>query len=92
LADKDLFPKELWSTLEGEEGEDVRKSINRAIQKKSLTLGSMNDPKEKSKAALDKIFAAAGDGDDIEDAEEEVEDDGGEKLLWCRCVHLLILE
>ncbi|RDL31385.1 uncharacterized protein BP5553_09594 [Venustampulla echinocandica] len=72
---KELFPKELWSTLDGAEGEEVRTSINRAMQKKALILGSMKDPSEKTKAVLEKIFSVAGDGDDIEEAEDEVEDE-----------------
>ncbi|KAF4627469.1 hypothetical protein G7Y89_g10683 [Cudoniella acicularis] len=74
---KELFPKELWSTLEGDEGEDVRKHINRAMQKKALILGSMKDKdaSEKTKAVLEKILSVAGDGDDAEEGEEDAEDE-----------------
>ena len=74
MVDKELFPKELWPTLEGEEGDKVRKSINDAMQKKAAMLGIKVD-KNKTQN-LETILAAMGE-DDEEDAEEENPEDEG---------------
>ncbi|KAE8443554.1 hypothetical protein EG329_001716 [Mollisiaceae sp. DMI_Dod_QoI] len=74
--DKSLFPKELWSTLEGEEGEEVRNHINRSIQRKAAFLSGTNgkDASEKVKLVLEKIHNVTGD-DDNEELDEEMQDE-----------------
>jgi hypothetical protein len=74
--DKELFPKELWSTLEGEDGEEARKHINRAAERKSLILSGMQiDPSAKTRVMLEKITSVVGeDGEEMED--EAVVEDG----------------
>jgi len=78
IADKELFPKELWDTLDGTEGKKTKQHINRIDQKKAALL-SGNDPSAKAKALLQKIHEIAGDDDadeaDPEVAEEEEVDD-----------------
>ncbi|KAL3420066.1 hypothetical protein PVAG01_08565 [Phlyctema vagabunda] len=72
---KELFPKELWSTLEGEEGDEVRAHINRAAKKKALILSGATDAESADKASklLEKIQKATENEDeDAEGAEEEV--------------------
>ncbi|KAG9233692.1 DNA-directed RNA polymerase III, subunit Rpc31 [Amylocarpus encephaloides] len=71
---KELFPRELWSTLEGKDGEDVRKSINKAMHKRARHLASDADPKAKEQALMDKILAITGE-DENEEAEEEDKED-----------------
>lgn len=68
--DKNLFPEELWPALEGEEGDEVRKNINRSMQKKALMLGGAKDPNEKSNK-LNKILNATGEDEDAEDEDDE---------------------
>ncbi|KUJ14509.1 uncharacterized protein LY89DRAFT_621013 [Mollisia scopiformis] len=54
---KTLFPEELWSTLEGEEGQEVRNHLNRAMERKEAMLASM-------KAAENGAGSGAGNGAD----------------------------
>ncbi|RDW77235.1 hypothetical protein BP6252_05288 [Coleophoma cylindrospora] len=76
---KEFFPKELWDTLEGEEGDDVKAHINRIAKKKALMLSGQRtdlDPSEKAKALLEKIQNVAEEGDeDAEPGEEEAEEE-----------------
>lgn len=75
---KDLFPKELWSVLEGDAGENVRKHVNRIAEKKALMLSSTNrNSEEKTRIMLEKIRNATGAGD--EDAEMEEEEEPAEE-------------
>ncbi|KAI1005688.1 hypothetical protein K3495_g2528 [Podosphaera aphanis] len=71
----EMFPKELWATLEGEDGTAKRK---RTTEKKTLILGSM-DPNEgdRAKAMLEKLQSLNEDADDAmqEPGEDEDEDD-----------------
>ena len=73
-----LFPKELWSTLEGKEGDDVKKNINRAMEKKARMLGlGDKDADVRTRAMLEKIHTLGGD-DDAEEQDEEVNDEEGQ--------------
>jgi len=75
--DKALFPEELWPALEGEEGEGVRRHINRAVEKKAAMLEAVKEtkPSDKTEVLLEKIKNATGGGEDgegdVEDAEED---------------------
>ena len=78
--DKSLFPKELWSVLEGESGEEVRKHINRSAVKKAAFMGTATkDSAEKTRIILEKIKDVGLEDDaemaeDDEPVEEEPED------------------
>ncbi|CZR65643.1 related to RPC31 DNA-directed RNA polymerase III, 31 KD subunit [Phialocephala subalpina] len=73
--DKSLFPEELWSTLEGTEGQEVRNHINRAMQRKAALLnGKDKDTSLKTRSVLEKIHNAIGD-DDNEELDEENKDE-----------------
>lgn len=70
--DKSMFPKELWGTLEGEEGEEVKQHLGRIIKKKAE---SVRDPKsktseERAKLLLEKIKTAAPEEDGEAEGEE----------------------
>lgn len=77
-----MFPRELWSTLEGDEGEEVRKDINRAIKKKHDRMSDMKaaaavpeagkTKEERQKLMLELVEKIAKDAE----AEEEVEAEG----------------
>ncbi|PBP26218.1 DNA-directed RNA polymerase 3 subunit [Diplocarpon rosae] len=69
--DESLFPKELWQTLQGNEGDEVKKHLDRIAQKKAGL--HSRDPNEKTQRMLDKIANATEGADDEEDAEEEEE-------------------
>ncbi len=73
---KELFPEELWSTLEGEEGNELRKHINGSMQKKAALLRALNnqDPNYKTQALLQKIHSLTGD-EDGDEADEEIMDE-----------------
>ncbi|KAG4439070.1 hypothetical protein IFR05_005461 [Cadophora sp. M221] len=84
--DKSLFPEELWDTLDGKAGAEVKKHINRSMAKKAQMLSGVGDSKDKTKLMLEKINDAV-DGVDDEDDDEEDEaaadsefedDDGGD--------------
>ncbi|KAH8802760.1 DNA-directed RNA polymerase III, subunit Rpc31 [Xylogone sp. PMI_703] len=82
---KELFPKELWSTLEGEEGDEVRAHVNRIAKKKAALILDMKsqaaapqDSSQRTKTLLEKIKDLGEDEDATEDAEaleEEEEED-----------------
>jgi hypothetical protein len=82
MLDKELFPKELWPTLEGEEGEKVRKSINGAMQKKAAMMGIKVD---KTKA-LEEILATIGD-----DVEEDLENEDPNEEGGISCLYILLV-
>jgi DNA-directed RNA polymerase III subunit RPC7 len=77
---KSLFPEELWSTLDGESGEEVKKHINRVTEKRSLMMAGGKGAADKERVILEKINAATGGGEDgdvdedDEPAEEEEQD------------------
>ncbi|TAQ85346.1 hypothetical protein B7494_g6335 [Chlorociboria aeruginascens] len=74
---KELFPEELWSTLEGKSGEKVLKDIQKAAKKKEALFAN-TDTKEAQEKILsdkiDKIKEAAVAGEDGEDEDEEDEE------------------
>lgn len=78
---KELFPQELWSTLEGEEGEDVKRAINKAIGKKARgidTLTNVNSKKlseEEMRERLTLLQTQIEADENEEKIEEEVEVD-----------------
>jgi DNA-directed RNA polymerase III subunit RPC7 len=81
--DKKMFPKELWGTLEGKEGEQVKQHIGRIMKKKAeMISGSKSKSSaEREKVLLEKIKTATeeeGEGEaeegDEEAAAEEEED------------------
>lgn len=79
-TDKELFPKELWSALEGDAGEEVKKHIDRANEKKAAFMTAMAKKpadKDKSKIILEKLHSLSADLEDGEDAEEEQEQEAG---------------
>lgn len=92
--DKNMFPKELWSTLEGKQGEQVKQHIGRIMKKKAEIVGEPNSKtsEERAKVLLEKIKTAtdeegegegeAEEGDEEAAAEEEedydYEDDEGD--------------
>jgi DNA-directed RNA polymerase III subunit RPC7 len=77
--DKSLFPEELWSTLEGEEGKAVRNTINKGIKKsvnilkasakEKVTLN--NFEKIKDVFEIDEAGVEGELEEDEEDAQEE---------------------
>lgn len=80
--DKNLFPKELWSTLEGEEGRAVRNTVNKGMKRKADILNASTQEKgglnkfEKIKDVFETDDAGA-EGEreeDEEDGQEEEED------------------
>lgn len=71
--DKSLFPEELWSTLEGTEGQEVRNHINRAMARKAALLDG-KDTSLKTRLVLEKIHNVTGD-DDNEELDEEGKDE-----------------
>jgi hypothetical protein len=81
MSDKELFPKELWQTLEGEEGEKVRKSINGAMRRKAAMMGIKVD---KTKALEDILAEIGEDVEEEVDNEEEPNEEG--RIL---CLHSL---
>ncbi len=85
-----MFPKELWSTLEGEESEEVRNHINRSIQRKAAFLSGTNgkDASEKVKLVLEKIHNVTGD-DDNEELDEEMQDEG--KISYAESFNIKLL-
>jgi DNA-directed RNA polymerase III subunit RPC7 len=78
LTDKEFFPPELWSTLEGDEGDAVRKTLaNGAAKRKALMLTSNLTPaerEERRKAVLEKL-KTVGEDDEVEAAEDVVEEE-----------------
>jgi DNA-directed RNA polymerase III subunit RPC7 len=80
--DKSLFPPELWSTLEGQEGEAVRKTINKGMKKKAEMLSHSTKgkeatynltPEDKTQKMMEKIKSVV-EADDV-DAEVERDED-----------------
>lgn len=79
VKDKELFPKELWPTLEGKDGEAVRAGVNRAIKKKAALLADPDFPtrltgKDRTQSVLDKLDKLKDLGDDA-DADSEMGDE-----------------
>jgi DNA-directed RNA polymerase III subunit RPC7 len=68
---KEFFPKELWATLDGEDGQKTRKSLGIAAKKSLILGGSSDDSEERSRILLEKIKNVAGAEDDMEVEEEE---------------------
>jgi len=75
---KSMFPKELWGTLEGDRGEELKAHIGRAMDKKAKMMDGLKkaaegqkngDPTEKTRVLLEKFDSVAG-----EDVEEEAEE------------------
>ncbi|TVY81881.1 hypothetical protein LSUE1_G006773 [Lachnellula suecica] len=74
---KELFPEELWSTLEGDEGNQGRRHLNYAINRKFM------DPAARmraQRARLDRMEANGGDDiegldEDMPEIEEEMDDE-----------------
>jgi DNA-directed RNA polymerase III subunit RPC7 len=77
IQDKNLFPKELWSTLEGEEGEEARRTINKGV-KKLLQLSRADSPDELSHLTPEERKKQ------MEDRMKNIEDDeaGGEEEMF----------
>ncbi|KAG0650441.1 hypothetical protein D0Z07_3154 [Hyphodiscus hymeniophilus] len=72
--EKSLFPKELWATLEGDSGEEVRKHVNRIAEKKASMMNMTPGEKaERERILLEKIHKATGGGKDDAELEEEEE-------------------
>lgn len=83
----------MWSTIEGEEGEEVKKRIARAMEKKVVILESMKNAGESAKdkeknggvAKEDKgkLIQARIDAvtQGLEEGEDEAEDEDGEEEL-----------
>lgn len=73
-----MFPKELWPTLDGDDGPGIRKNPSNS-QKKELMLAGMGSKEtEKSKDVLSKINSLGVEGEEAEEeevAEEPAEDD-----------------
>jgi DNA-directed RNA polymerase III subunit RPC7 len=78
ITDKELFPKELWPALEGETGNEVRKHLDRANEKKAAIMAGLKDkkPDDKHARVLEKLFSVPAD-EDAEDADEDQEQDAG---------------
>lgn len=78
FADKELFPKELWPALEGEAGNEVRKHLERAKEKKDVLMSGMKDkkPDDKHARVLEKLLSVPAD-EDLEDVDEDQEQDVG---------------
>jgi DNA-directed RNA polymerase III subunit RPC7 len=79
--DKKMFPKELWSTLEGDAGEEVKQHIGRAMKKKAEMMGDAQSKtsEDRAKIILEKIKKATGEEDAEGDAEEGDEEGGAEE-------------
>lgn len=91
FADKELFPKELWPALEGEAGNDVRKHLDRANEKKAAIMAGMKDkkPDDKHARVLEKLFSVPVD-EDAEEVDEDQEQDAGMHILRLLQGQLLI--
>jgi len=74
---KELFPKELWSTLEGTEGNEVHNHINRIIQKKSLILSNTTPNPSSNKSTSHKTLTIL---EKIKNATEDEEAEGEAEL------------
>jgi DNA-directed RNA polymerase III subunit RPC7 len=77
----EFFPEELQATLEGEEGEGVRRSLVKAAKRKRLILASTEtagmSAEERQRVLLEKLAAAEAEedgGEGMEDGEEEEEE------------------
>jgi hypothetical protein len=94
ILDKELFPKELWPALEGEAGEEVRKHLDRAHEKKAAMMGAMKDkdkkPDDRTKIVLEKISSAVPGDEDGEEVDEEQEEDEGMRRQRSLAIPLLI--
>ncbi|PMD46891.1 hypothetical protein L207DRAFT_551781 [Hyaloscypha variabilis F] len=75
---KELFPKELWPALEGEAGNQVRKHLDRANEKKAAMMAGVKDkkPDDKHARVLEKLFSVPVD-EDAEEVDEDQEQDAG---------------
>jgi DNA-directed RNA polymerase III subunit Rpc31 len=95
IPDKELFPKELWPALEGEAGEEVRKHLDRAREKKAAMMGAMKDkdkkPDDRAKIVLEKISSAIPGDEDGEEVDEEQEEDEGMQPQQSLAIPLLII-
>lgn len=85
--DKNMFPQELWSTLEGGEGEKLKKHLNRAMEKKQNMMDGLKRAEEgkdsvgdKSKEERAKILSAKLD-EFVEEEDKEKDDDEGDEEL-----------
>lgn len=79
-TDKSLFPRELWPTLEGEEGRAVRNTINKGMKKKAeiLTTSAAKEKEDLDKfERIKNVFET--DEVDAEVDREDDEDDGQEE-------------
>lgn len=83
--DKRMFPEELWSTLEGNDGEQVKKHIARAMEKKKTLLNGMQNAAGGSRDADDRLKRLEEKVDAAtigkEEGEEETEDEEREEEL-----------
>jgi DNA-directed RNA polymerase III subunit RPC7 len=89
--DKNMFPQELWSTIDGEEGEELKKHLGRVMEKKQAMMDGLKKAEQgkgdgaKSKEQRAKILSEKldavvlgeeeGDENEDEDREEELQDD-----------------
>ena len=73
--DKKMFPKELWSSLEGEEVQQVKRNLARAMKKKAdiIREPQSRTSEERTQLLLEKIKTAAPDEEEGE--AEEVEEE-----------------
>lgn len=73
--DKKMFPKELWSSLEGEESQQVKRHLARVMKKKAdmIREPESRTSEERTQLLLEKIKTAAPDEEEVdaEEAEEE---------------------
>jgi len=75
-TDKSLFPEELWSTLEGEEGKAVRKTINQGMKKKAdMLTGSANEKDINNFEKIKNIFEAEEADSEVEEEEDNQEEE-----------------
>jgi DNA-directed RNA polymerase III subunit RPC7 len=80
ILDKKLFPQELWITLDGEEGREVKRHLDSVMQKKAEA-ETMADPtlstsKDLNKLLLETIKRVAGEEDNDGEAEEVEKETG----------------
>jgi DNA-directed RNA polymerase III subunit RPC7 len=82
--DKKMFPEELWGILEGKEGQEVKKHIGRAMEKKAAMMEGLKSgakttrPLENKTKDIQAKIDALGIVED-EGAEEEGEDEDEEE-------------
>lgn len=72
--DKKMFPKELWGTLDGDEGEEVKQHLNNIMKRKSRGDPNSKVSTDRSTVLLEKIKKVTGEDDDdgkADDGDEE---------------------